>query len=124
MHWTADHLGRADLDCAGLVELVQRERYGRDVVLPRPRSTRARDAEARALTGVLWTPSKAPREGDAVLMRAAGRRVMSHHVGVYCEPGGVPSVLHALEEVGVCLHRLADLPGRGLELEGVYAWIG
>ena len=122
-HWAVAYLGPTDQDCAGLGERVQRDRGGRVVARPRPQTTRGRDAAARALTGVLWAPAASPAEGDVVLMRAVGRRVMAHHVGVYCEPGGVSSTLHALDE-SVFLHELRTLAGRGFEVEGVYAWTG
>ena len=65
----------------------------------------------------------APREGDGVLMAAAGRRhSLGHHIGVWCAVAGEPYVLHCLKGVGSILHPIRDLDRRALVLEGVYRW--
>ncbi len=127
-HWAEAYVGRAYIegrfDCADLVVLVMRERFGVDLVLPaHAAGVRARDAQIAALEGRFAAPADEPREGDAVLMRAAGRkRALGHHIGVWCEPG-VPHVLHCLKGIGVCLHPLRALHLHGLEAAGAYRWL-
>ena len=128
-HWAEGYVGRPHVagahDCADLVEAVMAERFGRRLALPgRAAGPRGRDAQVAALAGVFAAPCADPREGDAVLMRQAGRRrAVGHHIGVWCAPGGAPHVLHCLAGAGTCLHALAALPAYGLEAVGVYRWL-
>ena len=86
--------------------------------------TREWDRQIAALKGVYARRTTDPREGDGVLMAAAGRgRSMGHHIGIWCALGGEPYVLHCLKGVGSILHPLRDLDRRALMLEGVYRWI-
>ena len=136
-HWAEGYIGRPYIegrhDCADFVAAVLRERFGREIALPgRAGNVRARDAQIVAMKGAYArrvAPEArgdlgAPREGDGVLMAAAGRgRCMGHHIGIWCAPGGVPHVLHCLKGVGSILHPLRDLGRRALVLEGVYRWL-
>lgn len=128
-HWAEAYVGRPHVagahDCADLVEAVTAERFGRRLGLPgRAAGPRGRDAQVAALAGVFAAPCAEPREGDAVLMRQAGRRrAVGHHIGVWCAPGGAPHVLHCLAGAGTCLHALGALPAYGLEAVGVYRWL-
>ena len=127
-HWAEAYVGRAYIegvfDCADLVVLVARERFGREIALPRHASgVRGRDAQIAALKGELATLADAPAEGDAVLMRSAGRRcAVGHHIGVWCEAAGEPHVLHCLAGIGTCLHPIRALGNHGLQATGVYRW--
>lgn len=128
-HWTEAYVGlrydKRSLDCAQLVERVLAERFGRQVRLP---TDRPESGSARELMGTIEQHldayvrrTDAPREGDMVLMRGAG---YLDHLGLYTEVGGEARVLHAfIRARQVCLHRLRDLAGVGLEVEGVYRWI-
>ena len=128
MHWAESYVGRPYVegvfDCADLVVEVLREVFDREIRLPAHAvGVRARDAQIAALGGELATPSDEPREGDAVLMRAAGRtRALGHHIGVWCEVTAEPHVLHCLAGIGTCLHALRALRAHGLELAGIYRW--
>ena len=129
-HWTERYIGRPHVegrfDCADLVVLVMRERFGRTVELPaHGAGVRAWDAQIAALKGELAAPVDDPREGDAALMRAAGRRrALGHHIGVWCDAGlAEPHVLHCLAGLGVVLHPARSLPAHGLEAVGVYRWV-
>lgn len=128
-HWTDSWLTRplpAGYDCADLVVDVQAAHFDRRVRLPQHAATlRTRDRQIAELSEGLGRPlDRPPEEGDAVLMRAAGRgRTMGHHLGIWCAPGGVPSVLHWLAGIGVCRHAVEELPARGLEVTGIYAWL-
>ena len=85
---------------------------------------RAQDRQIAALKGVYARRTTSPREGDGVLMAAAGRaRSIGHHIGIWCAVGAEPYVLHCLKGSGSILHPLRDLSGRALVLEGVYRWI-
>lgn len=121
-HWAEAYVGRAYVegifDCADLVVLVMRERFGRNITLPaHAAGVRARDAQIAALKGSFAEPAEMPREGDAVLMHAAG-----HHIGVWCAIGEA-HVLHCLKGIGTCLHPVRALPSAGIEAAGVYRWI-
>ena len=129
-HWTESYIGRLYIegafDCADLVVLVMRERFGRAVELPaHAGGLRARDAQIAALQGEFAAPVDSAREGDAALMRAAGRRrALGHHIGVWCDAGlAEPHVLHCLAGLGVVLHPARSLPAHGLETVGVYRWV-
>ncbi len=129
MHWAEAYVGRAYVedrfDCAHLVVEVMRKRFGRDIALPaHAAGLRNRDAQIAALRGEFAEPTRSPVEGDAVLMRAAGRRrALGHHIGVWCNIAGAPHVLHCLKGIGVCLHPIRALGRHGLETTGVYRWI-
>lgn len=126
-HWAQRYVGRpfvaGEHDCADLVVAVAREQFGREVRLPQhAHSLRGRDAQIALLKDTLGRPVDAPREGDVVLMRQAGRRrTLGHHLGVWCDPGE-PSVLHCLGGLGTCLHPLYSLAKRQLEVTGIYRW--
>lgn len=127
-HWAEHYVGtafeEASYDCADLVADVMLERFGRTVRLPgRAAGVRGRDAQVSAAAAQLADPTDDPREGDLVLMRAAGRRSsVGHHVGVFCLIGGRGHVLHARPCLGACLHPLDELGLHALELAGTYRW--
>lgn len=125
MHWTEGYVAapQRDEDCADFVVRVQAEQFGRRIVLPQHAATvRGRDRQIAALAGVAWERVEQPADGDLALMRSAGRRrCVGHHLGVWCQVAGAPCVLHRLE-VGVVLHGVGQLAGRGLELTEVCRW--
>lgn len=129
-HWSHAWLGRAwepgRYECGDFAADVLRSRFGVRVALPRGRGVRERDALAARLAGAVarpLAPGEAPREGDGVLMRAAGRRAaIGHHVGLWCAPADRACVLHCMAGHGARLDALRDLPLRGLELAGIYRW--
>jgi len=112
-------------DCADLVAQVQRELFGRDVRMP---SRRPRGARGAAELGSLSQPYATPREGppqdgDLVLMFDHGERSPGH-AGVFFHLAHEGWVLHSNERNGCSvLHRVRDLPGFGLRIEGYYAWV-
>jgi len=127
MHWTGAYLARPWPDCAALVEAVLRERLGRTIRLPAPPGSPRTHARAIAAgAGDLARPlaaGEAPAEIDGVLMRTAGHRLAGHHIGIYAEIAGEAHVLHAVEELGACLHPLTELPQRGYECLGIWRWL-
>lgn len=128
-HWAEAYVGRPYVegrhDCADFVADVLRERFGRTLALPaHGAGPRAWDRQIAALKGVYARRTAAPREGDGVLMTAAGRgRSIGHHIGLWCAVGAEPYVLHCLHGVGSILHPIRDLDRRALVLEGVYRWV-
>lgn len=127
MHWSERYIRRSyakEYDCADFVRDVMAEQFGRDLPLPSIHAayTRERDRQMRCAAEALAEPVDAPREGDAVLMRAAGRRRdLGHHVGVWCDIGGRPHVLHRMAGIGAVLHPIDRLVG--LEVAGIYRWL-
>lgn len=125
--WTDQYVGQPyvkdELDCGGWVERIMRERFGREVALPRERAQglRPRSAQIAERIGDFCRPTLAPTEGDVVLMRCRGTL---WHVGLYVVQDE-PRVLHAMEgRAGqVQLHRIRDLARVGIVLEGYYTWI-
>lgn len=123
-HWTSRYIGLpyAENDCAELAARVQREVFCRSVSLPTVRAAglRGLTAQIEAEKDVYAERTDLPQDGDAVLMVGRGRL---DHVGVYAAINGVPHVLHAMRNAGqVCLHRLRELEGIGLKVEGFYRW--
>ena len=113
------------MDCADLALLVQRELYGRQVLLARPRPLRGQEQaqSIAALCSDVARRTTAPRDGDAVLMRDVGASV-GGHIGTYFFINHTPCVLHTSHALGASvLHRAQDLPGYGLVIEGYYQWI-
>lgn len=112
------------LDCADLVALVQREMFGRDVLLPgkraRPLDPDGQAKQIAAYLNPVATPTDSPQDGDAVLMREGGR---AGHIGVYFFVNYSPHVLHTSARIGgSVLHRIQDLSAMGLQVEGYYTW--
>lgn len=114
-------------DCADLVMQVMLGLFGRCVVLPqdRPRPLGAH-RQQRELGRVVSTQTQridTPRNGDLVLMIELGATRPSH-AGVYFFLGHEHRVLHNSEGLGSSrLHRIAELPRLGLNVEGYYRWI-
>ena len=125
--WAERWIGHPAPDCAALVREVLAAEFGIDVALPSaPQGIRACDgAVDRGLNAGLacpLTPDEAARDGDGVLMRAAGRiNTVGHHMGLYVA-GPDPACLHWRAGLGGVLHRLRDLRSRGLEVVGLYRW--
>lgn len=114
------------MDCADLALLVQRELFGRRVVLAGKRARPLElGAQAQAIAGycaALGTAVERPQDGDAVLMRdfAADQ---AGHIGTYVFTNYAPHVLHTSHKLGSSvLHRVQDLQGYGLIVEGFYRW--
>jgi hypothetical protein len=116
------------MDCADLALLVQRELFGRDVMLagkrPRPLTSTEQDAAIADYCGQLAEPVESPCDGDIVLMREIGQS-MAGHIGTYFFLSHAPHVLHtaAWMQGGSSLHRLQDIKSYGLTVTGYYRWI-
>ena len=136
-HWSDAYLGRPYVegvwDCADFVTEALRDVFRREVALPRPdragagAAPRARDRAVETLRAAFaapLAPGARPREGDGVLMRAAGRRrAVGRHIGLWARIGGAACVVHCMAGAGVVRHELASLPGRGLECTGIWRWL-
>jgi len=128
-HWTDRWIGHPATDCADLAAHVLAAEFGLQITLPAaPGSIRTNDAAiSNAIAGTIARPlakGEVPRDGDGVLMRAAGRRSgIGHHIGLYADITG-PAVLHWRAGIGTVLNRLRDLRPRGLECAGLYRWEG
>ena len=142
-HWSGRWIGlewrAGEYECGDFVSQVLAAEFGLDIDLPRGATIRERDRLVARLATVLArrlegeAPGRgeapghgeAPRDGDAVLMRARGRRseLAGHHIGLWCAPCGEPSVLHCMAGAGACLHPLAGLAARGLEVDGIWRWL-
>lgn len=129
-HWTAAYLGRryieGEHDCADFALAVMRDRFGRSVDLP-PHAAGLRGRDRQLIRNVAEIGVRLPladaRDGDAVLMRAAGRaHTLGHHIGVYVEHETGPHTLHCLAGGVSCLTALRELDRIGLVLAGIYRW--
>lgn len=114
------------MDCADLALLVQRELFGREVMLagkrPRPLATEDQDSAVNAYTAELAKRVEVPQDGDIVLMSEIGKRIPGH-IGTYFFLNYAPYVLHTTALIGhSALHRLQDLSATGLTVEGFYRW--
>lgn len=114
------------MDCADLALMVQCELFGRTVVLAGKRA-RPLDLEAQAAAiadycSELGMAVKQPQDGDAVLMRDFDAE-QAGHIGIYLFTNYAPHVLHTSHKLGASvLHRVQDLQGFGLVIEGYYRW--
>ncbi|MDR3005954.1 MAG: hypothetical protein LBV14_17190 [Acidovorax sp.] len=115
------------MDCADLAMQVQLQVFGRQVLLPgrrpRPLDSAAQAREIAAMSAQLADPVATPQDGDAVLMREVGA-THAGHIGTYFFINYTPYVLHvaAWMQGGSTLHRLQELSGLGLTVEGYYGW--
>ncbi|AZM72837.1 hypothetical protein C9397_14630 [Xanthomonas vasicola pv. vasculorum] len=108
-------------DCADLVVLVQRELFGREVLLPngRPRGVRGQVALGE-LSKAYGIRTVTPRDGDLVVMYEGGRPA---HVGVYFWLAHEGHCLHSNEKNGCSvIHKVRQLAEFGAPVEGIYAW--
>jgi len=125
-HWSDAYMFRpyvpGEFDCGELARLVLAEVFGRHIAIPTARGT-GPFADSRLVAqccAEIGERTDRPADGDAVVMIARGRL---GHVGVYYEVRGVAWVLHNSREAGqVVRHRIRELPGTGLLLDGFYKW--
>lgn len=115
------------MDCADLAILIQRELFGKTVFTagkrPRPLRPEDQDAAIDEYRDALADRVEQPQDGDAVLMREPGAATAGH-IGTFFFINYAPHVLHtaAWMQGGSTLHRLQDLSGLGLTVEGYYRW--
>ncbi|WP_182283762.1 hypothetical protein [Comamonas testosteroni] len=114
------------MDCADLALLVQRDLFGRQVVLAgkraRPLGAVDQAAAIASYCDELGTAVGQPQDGDAVLMRDFDA-AQAGHIGIYVFTNYAPHVLHTSHKLGASvLHRVQDLQGYGLVVEGFYRW--
>lgn len=105
-------------DCADFVIHVQREMFGREVILNgrRPRGARG-VAELGALSRQYAEPTDSPADGDLMLFRSGG----GWHVGVLFQIAGEPHALHCPADGGFSL--LQPLRCIPMTFEGYFRWI-
>jgi hypothetical protein len=115
------------MDCADLAILLQRELFGKSVFVagkrPRPLTPQEQDAAIDEYRDELGYRVEQPQDGDAVLMREPGAE-RAGHIGTFFFINYAPHVLHTASwmQGGSTLHRLQDLSGLGLTVEGYYRW--
>lgn len=106
-------------DCADFVVLVERELFGRDVVLPNGRP-RGKEGEAALgdMSKAYARKTDTPTDGDLVLMREGP----VWHAGIYLFLAHEPHVLHCRAEGGghSIVQPMREVP---LRIEGTYEWI-
>lgn len=125
-HWSERYLGRPHVkgvyDCAELVMEVQREQFNRNVEVPVERKEYSTFVLSSLIDEHKFEMAEIvsdPIEGDVLLMKCMNRL---NHIGVYVTIDRTPYVLHNLQRVGVCLHRIADLQNlpSSIEVENYY----
>jgi hypothetical protein len=112
-------------DCAALAVDVQREVFGRPVVIPgeRPDDPAASAALLAAVQADHAQRIDAPHEGAIVLMRR-GTLARPWHVGTWFELAGDAWVLHTTRTAGAAtVARVRDLGRFGFQIEGYYTWV-
>jgi len=109
------------LDCAELAEKVQREVFGRKICLPDTGdNVRANSRKIKAEVGNYALPTKAPEDGDAVLIKSGSL----WHIGTFFNYEGVDFVLHTTKKsIWSVTHAVRDLPLINMQIEGYYRWI-
>ena len=114
------------MDCADLAILVQHELFGRSVTFAgkrsRPLDPHAQAKVVAAYCAELGVRIDHPEDGDAVLMRDFCQQ-QAGHIGTFFFINYAPHVLHTSHKLGASvLHRVQDLQGYGLVVEGFYRW--
>lgn len=116
MHWAAPLIGQPwtpEHNCWWLVRHVFREQLGIEmpiVDVVQVDSPENVAAIKRASTSSGWRPATGePQAWDIVLMRGPTGR----HVGVIVHANGRLGLLHSVEGVGVCWHRMDEVQRLG-----------
>ena len=125
MSWWLPYLGRPyapDFDCLDLLELVQREVFGRELTLPiHSKSVSARARQFTAEWDDFFRPTATPTDGAAALLIA---RNIHQHVGVAVILNKIPHILHCARNTGTMLQSIAVLNSRyGYQLRGWYEYV-
>lgn len=111
----------AELDCADLAVLIQRELFGKEISLPGRRlRMNAPAASINRYSGELATRIARDelRDGDVIVFKDG-----TLHIGTVFLLSGKAWVLHTTTTGGYSLLQpLSDLPGYGLRIEGYYRW--
>ncbi|QVW29534.1 peptidoglycan endopeptidase [Stenotrophomonas phage BUCT603] len=108
-----------NFDCVDLTVAVQRKLFGREFSVPEDRREARR--ELRRLIRTYLERTDHPQDGDAVMMREAGRH-KADHVGTWFMLGGEACVLHTTERTDTIITRVRQMSDLGLIIEGTYAW--
>lgn len=114
------------MDCADLALLVRERLFGQGCALaghrPRPLHDDARSQAIGAALGQVAARTELPQDGDLVLMFSPGQE-RPGHVGTWFFLDYEPWVLHCSNALRTSrLHRMRELPGLGLRVEGIYRW--
>lgn len=117
-----------EFDCAHLYLKVQREVFGRELVLPthhemHRKGHMSQGAQIRAARDELAVQIKEPTHGCAVLMVGPSEVGELWHIGTVLDHNGHWWVLHNSRPMGgVALNNLRDFAWRGQRIEGFYEW--
>lgn len=106
-----------------LVVLVQKEQFGKTIVLPNHSvSPTGRMHQIEQGKRELVIRTDFPQDGDLVLLKVRG---YVQHAGVMCKIGNEWYVLHntRANKMGVLLQRERDMKIRGYTVEGYYKWV-
>lgn len=111
----------AELDCADLAVLIQRELFGKEISLPgRRQRMNAPAASINRYSGELATRIERDelQDGDVIVFKDG-----TLHIGTVFLLSGKAWVLHTTTIGGYSLLQpLSDLPAYGLRVEGYYRW--
>lgn len=111
----------AELDCADLAVMIQRELFNKEISLPgRRQRMNAPAASINRYSGELATRIEREqlRDGDVIVFKDG-----TLHIGTVFLLSGKAWVLHTTTTGGYSLLQpLSDLPGYGLRIEGYYRW--
>lgn len=117
-----------EFDCAHLYLQVQKDIFGRDLVLPTQHLSHAKGrmgqgAQIRAARDELARQIEVPTHGCAVLLVSPSETSQLWHIGTAFSKSSDWWVLHNSGLMGsVCLTRLRDFAWRGQRIEGFYEW--
>lgn len=116
-----------EFDCAHFCLLVQREVFGRALLLPtrydRHMGGRAgQAAQINAACDELAYQVDTPVHGGVVLTVGPSDSGPIWHIGTTFDSSGEWWVLHNRRSVGVSLNKVRDIAGQGQRIEGYYQW--
>lgn len=126
-HWTDKYTGLpyelGRFDCMDLIVLVQKEVFGKTIVLPiHSKSGLERAHQISEHKEEFAKRVEVPEEGDTVLLKVKG---YVQHAGIVCYVRSEKYVLHNIKAFGTVCQRESDMLAalRGYAVEGYYRWI-
>lgn len=124
VHWSYKYLNIPyhKLNCAQFVQMVLAKEKGVNFQFPQCDGSVFAQSVAIKKNMPVFLQERVvqPVDFDMVLMHGIRR---SCHIGLFAKIDGISYVLHSQKKFQMtCLHKIRDLSGYGLTVEGFYRW--